>query len=240
LDLGINGRAALVTAASRGLGRASALALAADGCNVAICGRTAATLAGTEAELSALGVDVLALEMDVGEPRAAEALVAATVERFGRLDILIGNTGGPATGPALSLSEEELRDALDVHVLRMTALVRAAVPHMQSRRWGRICLITATGVREPLPGHALSATARTALWAWAKAASHALIADGITINTLCPGAHDTDRMKEIDFPGPRGDPSDFGKLAAMLCSQPAGFLTGAAVNVDGGSTLALL
>jgi 3-oxoacyl-[acyl-carrier protein] reductase len=122
----------------------------------------------------------------------------------------------------------------------MASLVREAVPHMRREQWGRICLITATGVREPLPGHALSATARSSLWAWAKAASHELIRDGITINTLCPGAHDTDRMKEIDFPGPRGDPEDFGKLAAVLCSAPARFLTGAAIGVDGGSTLALL
>ena len=240
MELGISGRVALVTAASRGLGRGAALAFAAEGCNVAICGRTEATLAQTEKELAAAGVGVLALCEDVTDPLAPGRLVEAVVQRFGRLDILVGNAGGPSPGPALDLTDQQLTDALQGHLLTMVRLTREAVPHMRLGRWGRICFITATGVREPLPGHALSATARTSLWAWAKTASHELFVDGITVNTLCPGAHETDRMKELDHPGPRGDPEDFGRLAAMLCSEPAKFLTGAAIGVDGGSTLALL
>jgi 3-oxoacyl-[acyl-carrier protein] reductase len=240
MDLGLAGRVALVTAGSRGLGRAAAQAFAEEGVNVAICGRTPETVATAEKELAACGVDVLGLVEDVGDSGAAGRIVGAVLERFGRIDVLVGNTGGPPPGHVLDISDDQLAEALDAHIMAMVRLTRAVVAPMQTAGWGRICYVTATGVHEPLPGHAVSACVRTGLWAWAKAASHDLIGHGVTVNTLCPGAHDTDRMKEIDFPGPRGRPEDFGKLVAMLCSAPAGFVTGTALCVDGGATLALL
>src|SRR4051812_20208749 len=112
---------------------------------------------------------------------------------------------------------------------------------MRATQWGRICLITSQSIKQPIPTLALSNTARTGLWAWAKTAAADLFAAGITLNTACPGAHATDRMKQLGGGSGEGmgDPADFGKVVAFLCSQPAGFINGAAVVVDGGATLGL-
>jgi 3-oxoacyl-[acyl-carrier protein] reductase len=124
-------------------------------------------------------------------------------------------------------------------------MVRAALPHLRGQGWGRICCITSAAVKQPMPGLALSNTARTGLWAWAKTAAADLFADGITLNLACPGAHATDRMKALGGGGSAGgthmgDPADFGKVVAFLCSEPAGFITGAALQVDGGAVQGLL
>ena len=240
MDLGLAGRVALVTAGSRGLGRASALSLAAEGCKVVICGRTPESLGDTTRAMTDLGAEALAICLDVTDSEAPPRLVEETVDRFGSLDILVGNVGGPATGNALDMTDDQLTETLETQLLPIVRLVRAAAVPMRRTGWGRICLITASGIRQPLPGHAPSATARAGLWAWAKTASHQLIDDGITINTACPGAHRTDRMKEIQYSGPLGDPEDFGRIVAFLCSQPAGWLSGSAINVDGAEALSLL
>ncbi len=273
MDLGIAGRVALVTAASKGLGRASAVALAAEGAKVAICARGADSLADAEAELAGLTgpADVLAVQADVTEPGAPARLVAATVERFGRLDIVVANAGGPPSGRALDVDDAQLEAAVNANLLTSVRLVREAVPHLRenqpaqgaaraqspaqgaaraqspaqgaarARGWGRICLITSSSIKQPIPTLALSNTARTGLWAWAKTAAADLFDEGITLNLACPGLHDTDRMKQITtLEGPRGNPHDFGKVVAFLCSEPAGFLSGTAVVVDGARTVGLL
>ncbi|MFN2607065.1 MAG: SDR family oxidoreductase [Acidimicrobiales bacterium] len=241
MDLGLGGRVALVTAASKGLGRAAALALAEDGAKVAICARGGDALRATAADIE-VRTEVLAVEADVTNPEEPERLVAATVEAFGRLDVLVANSGGPPPGRALEVGDDAFRSALEANLLTSVRLVRAAVPHMRSGGWGRICLITSSSVKQPIPTLTLSNTARTGLWAWAKTAAADLFADGITLNLACPGYHATDRMKELGTAAdaPMGDPADFGRVVAFLCSEPAGFVSGAALQVDGARTLGLL
>lgn len=242
MDLGIAGRVALVTAASKGLGRAAALALAEEGCKLVICARTESTLADAAAAVTATGADVLAIPADVTDPAAPQRLVDATVERFGAIDILVANAGGPPAGRALDVSDEQLAAAINANLLTSVRLVRAAVPHMRARHWGRVCLVTSVFIKQPNPDLALSNTARTGLWAWAKTAATDLAADGITVNATAPGLHATDRVKELGHGvGNRlGDPTDFGRVVAFLCSEPANFVTGAALQVDGGATQGLL
>ena len=240
MDLGIAGRVALVTAASRGLGRATAVALGQDGAKVAICGRGAEALADAEAELAGY-TEVLAVRADVTDPATPAHLVAATVERFGRLDIVVANAGGPPPGRALEVTDEQLAAALNANLLTSIRLVREAVPHLRSQGWGRICLLTSSSVKQPIPNLALSNTARTALWAWAKTAAADLLDTGITLNLACPGMHATDRLRAIGLPaGPIGDPAAFGRVVAFLCSEPANYISGATVMVDGARSTGLL
>jgi 3-oxoacyl-[acyl-carrier protein] reductase len=239
VELGVAGRVALVTAASKGLGRAAALALAQEGAKVAICARGADALAATEAELGAL-TDVLAVQADVTDQATPARLVSTTVERFGRLDILVANAGGPPAGKALEIDDGQLEAALNANLLTSVRLVREAVPHLRTQKWGRICLLTSSAIKQPIPTLSLSNTARTGLWGWAKTAAADLFPDGITLNLACPGLHATERMKEISLgPGPMGDPVDFGRVVAFLCSEPAGFISGTAVLVDGARSLGL-
>jgi len=237
MDLGLEGKVALVTASSKGLGFATASALAAEGVHVAINGHETERL---EAAAATLGDETLALSGDVTESDAPAALVDATVDRFGRLDILVANAPGPPKGRALEVSDEVLRGALEANLLTSIRLVRAAVPHMRAAGWGRIVLCASWGIKQPIPDLAASNTARAGLWAWAKTAAADLIDDGITLNLLAPGLHDTDRVRELGATGRLGDPDDFGRIAAFLCSTSTGFLTGAALQVDGAATLGLL
>ena len=240
MDLGVAGRVALVTAASKGLGRASAVALAREGAKVAVCARGAEALADAEAELARL-TEVLAVQADVTDPAAPAQLVAATVERFGRLDIVVANAGGPPSGRALDVDDAQLEAAVNANLLTSVRLVREAVPHLRAQGWGRICLITSSSVKQPIPTLALSNTARTGLWAWAKTAAADLFAEGITLNLACPGLHNTDRMKQLTtLEGPRGDPEAFGQVVAFLCSEPARFMSGTTVLVDGARSVGLV
>lgn len=240
MDLGIDGRVALVTAASRGLGRAAALALAEEGARVAVCARGEEALHATEAELAAR-TEVLAMVADVTEATAPARLVAETVERFGRLDIVVANAAGPPPGRAMEVDDDGFAAALNANLLTSVRLVREAVPHMRRRGWGRICLLTSSSIKQPIPTLSLSNSARTGLWAWAKTAAADLFADGITLNTVCPGLHATDRLKEIEVAPdvPIGDPDDFGRVVAFLCSAPARFVNGVALLVDAGRSTGL-
>jgi len=241
MDLGIAGKVALVAAGSRGLGRATALALAGEGVQVMLSGRDASTLAASRSLVEAVGVEVDVRAGDITDPGEPARLVGATVERFGGLDIVVANAGGPPPGRALDLSDEALDAALNANLMTSVRLVREALPHMRAAGWGRICCITSYTVKQPAPVLALSNTARTGLWAWIKTAAQDLAAEssGITLNMICPGPHATDRMKELGGAGVMGDPADFGSVVAFVCSAQAGFINGSAVVVDGGSTLAL-
>ncbi len=237
MDLGLTGKVALVTASSKGLGRASAQALVDEGLSVAINAREPDRLRATAAEL---GDDVLALPADVTEADTPRRLVEATVERFGALHVLVANAGGPPKGRAIDVDDTTLEAAINANLLTSVRLVRAALPHMRAAGWGRICLITSSSVKQPIPDLATSNTARAGLWGWAKTAAQDLIDEGITLNLACPGLHATDRVKDLGFAGRLGDPADFGRVVAFLCSQHAGFISGAALQVDGASTLGLL
>ena len=237
MDLGLTGKVALVTASSKGLGRAWAQALVEEGASVAINSRDPERLRSTAAEL---GGEVLALPADVTEPEAPRRLIEATVERFGALHVLVANAGGPPKGRALDVDDATLEAAVNANLLTSVRLVREALPHMKAAGWGRICLITSSSVKQPIPDLATSNTARAGLWGWAKTAAQDVIGDGITLNLVCPGLHATDRVKDLGFTGRLGDPADFGRVVAFLCSEQAGFISSAALQVDGASTLGLL
>jgi 3-oxoacyl-[acyl-carrier protein] reductase len=241
MDLGIEGRVALVVAGSRGLGRATAEALAGEGVRVLLSSRGEAALSDVSSSMRDRGADVVTRAADITDPGTPARLVAATVEAFGTIDIVIANAGGPPAARALDLDDDRLQSALNANLLSAIRLTREAVPIMRRGGWGRICFITSYSVVQPVPSLALSNTARTGLWAWVKTAAQDVAAEesGITMNLLCPGPHATDRMRELGGTGPMGDPADFGSVAAFLCSQQARFVNGAALVVDGGSTLAL-
>jgi len=241
VDLGIEGKVALVTASSRGLGRATAGALAAEGVKVMVTARQEASLAETAEWLRATGAEVATTVADITDADAPARLVDATVEAFGGLDIVVANAGGPPAGRALDVDDDMLVAAVNANLLSAVRLTRHALPPMRRRGWGRICCITSYSVVQPVPTLALSNTARVGLWAWAKTAAQDLAAEGsgITLNLLCPGPHATDRMRELGGSGVMGDPADFGGVAAFLCSRQAGFVNGAAIVVDGCATLAL-
>jgi 3-oxoacyl-[acyl-carrier protein] reductase len=202
VELGLQGRVALVTASSKGLGLASAQALSQEGAKLVLCAR-----------------DRQALE------EAAAAM-----------------PGGPPPARALEVTDDAVLAAIDANLLRSIRLVRVAVPHMRAAGWGRICLIASISVKQPIPTLALSNTARTGLWAWAKTAAADLAGDGITLNLACPGTHATERMRQLGGLGDGwvGDPADFGKVVCFLCSDQARFVSGAALQVDGAATLGLL
>ena len=236
MDLGITGKSALVTAASKGLGLASALALAGEGVRLTICARGEEALHKAEAMITEAGGTVLAIPADVTDPAVPAELVAAHADRYGGLDILVANAGGPAPGGSLGVDDDALTAAVNANMLTSIRLVQAALPYMRATGWGRVCLITSSTIKEPSPVLALSNTARTGLWAWAKIAANEVAADGITINTACPGLHDTERIRGLVQTGARiGDPADFGRVVAFLCSQPANFINGAALLIDGGA-----
>ena len=243
MDLGLGGRAAVVTAASRGLGRATALALAAEGCDLVLSARGGDALRATAAEAAALGVAVEAVTADVTDPATPRRLVERAVERFGRLDVAIGNAGGPPAGRALEVGDDAILAAVSLNLLPSVRLVRAASEPMRAAGWGRIVLITSATVKQPSPVLALSNTARSGLWGWAKTAAQDLAPAGVTLNLACPGLHRTDRMLELygegASPGPMGDPADFGSAVAFLCSRQAAFVTATTLVVDGGATLGL-
>lgn len=246
MDLGIAGRTAVVTGASMGLGLATAQALAEEGCNLVVCSRTVPTLQRAAEQLKSQGVDVLAVPGDVTAPDVVQTLVTQTLDRFGRLDILVPNLAGPPATRALDVSAEQLTEALRGSLQTPVALMQAVLPIMREQQWGRICAISSISIKQPIAELALSGTSRAGLWAWIKLAARELVADGITVNLACPDVHATERASSLGFDnlgfgGHRmGDPGDFGKVVCFLCSQPANFITGSAVSVDGGAVAALL
>jgi 3-oxoacyl-[acyl-carrier protein] reductase len=239
MDLGLEGKVALATAASKGLGRATALALSQEGAKVTICARNQAALDGAAA---AMPGETLAIAADVTDPAIPQRLVDATLDRFGALHVLVANAGGPPPARALEVDDAAVLGAVQANLLASIRLVRAALPPMRAAGGGRICLITSKAVKQPMPTLALSNLARTGLWAWAKTAAADLFEEGITLNLACPGTHDTERARQAGQlgQGPVGDPADFGKVVCFLCSDPARFVSGAALQVDGATTVGLL
>jgi 3-oxoacyl-[acyl-carrier protein] reductase len=241
MDLGIAGRVAIVTASSKGLGRASAAALAAEGVDVVLCARDREALEETAESIRAAGGRALAVTADVTAPDVPAQLVQAALDEFGRLDIVVANAGGPPPMRALDVDTEGVHAAVEANLLTSVRLAQAALPHLRSQQWGRLCFIASVSVRQPLGDLALSNIARTGLWAWAKTAAQDLAGDGITVNLACPGLHATDRVAEVGHTGRRmGDPADFGRVVAFLCSEPAGYVSGIAMGVDGAAVSGLL
>jgi 3-oxoacyl-[acyl-carrier protein] reductase len=261
MELGLKGRRALVTAASRGLGRASALALAAEGARVAVAGRNKDAMQDLLAELKAAGAaDAVAVKMDLTDRATLKPAVDEVVSAFGGLDIFVGNTGGPEAGPFLSVSREGWEQALNESLLPLVDLSHAVLPHMQAGKWGRIIFVTTVGVKMVQPNMVLSDSVRLAVVGLAKSLSIEFAHEGIMVNCLCPGPFATDRMEYLVYSsmkiegidraaaeklwleevpaGKFGDPDDFGAMVAMLASERAGFITGTAIALDGGKNRA--
>lgn len=238
MDLGITGRRAAVSGASRGLGLATAEALAAEGVRVAICGRDRATV-----EAAAAPGGLVPLVADVSTADGAIEFVAAAQAALGGLDILVPNAGGPPPGTFADVIDlDAYVRAFELNCLSTIAMCRQAVPDMQAQGWGRVVAITSIAARQPIPYLILSNTARAGVTGFLKTLAREVAADGVTVNSLQPGIHDTERIRSLgggqpdEIPAKRlGLPHEFGAIAAFLCSEAAGFLTGAAIPVDGGA-----
>ena len=242
MDLGIDGKRAAVAASSAGLGFATAQALVEAGVHVALCGRHRDRVEAAAEELGALAVPLVA---DVSTPEGAIGFVDAARAALGGVDILVPNAGGPPPGTFASTPLEAYGPAIDLNLMSVVAMCHATVPEMRERGWGRIVAITSSTVRQPAPTLILSNTARAGATAFLKTLATEVAPHGITVNSVQPGLHATDRMRQLgvsadsrppDIPvGFVGDPTDFGRVCAFLCSQAARFVTGAAVPVDGGA-----
>ena len=235
MDLGISGRRAAVAAASAGLGFESARSLAAEGVTVAICGRDRARIDEAAARI---GTNATPLVGDVSTPEGAAGFVAAATEALGGIDIMVTNAGGPPAGNFAQTPVDAYPEALDLNLMSVVAMCKAAVPAMQDQGWGRVVAITSLSVRQPMAQLILSNTARAGATAFLKTLAREVAADGVTVNSAQPGLHLTDRLKQIYSDGlpdrPLGDPADFGQTVAFLCSEQARFITGAQLNIDGG------
>ncbi len=242
MDLGISQRTAAVAAASAGLGFASAKALADEGVRVVICSRDADRVAQAAQKIGNGCVGVVA---DVSTTQGALDFVRQAQEILGHIDIVVANGGGPPAGNFASTDLDLYPAALERSMLATVAMCKEVIPSMQQRGWGRVVAITSTAVRQPFANLILSSTARAGLTAFLKTVATEVAANGVTVNTVQPGTHATDRIKQLygsmegaaeGIPaGVVGDPSDFGSVVAFLCSEQAKFVTGAHLQVDGGS-----
>jgi 3-oxoacyl-[acyl-carrier protein] reductase len=243
MDLKIAGRRAAVAAATSGLGLGAARALANEGVGVAICGRDPERL---DRAVESIGHGCVGFVADVSTVDGATAFVAEAAERLdGPIDILVPNGGGPPPGTFATTPMEAYSPALDQNLMSIVAMCQAVVPGMQTRGWGRIVAITSLSVRQPIGQLILSNTARAGLTAFLKTLALEFAADGVTVNTVQPGMHDTPRLDALYSPEQKaaitlGDPDDFGSVVAFLCSDQARFTTGVQLHVDGGAYGGLL
>jgi 3-oxoacyl-[acyl-carrier protein] reductase len=244
VDLGLAGKTAVVAASSKGLGKACALALAAEGARVTICARTEVDLAAAAAEIRAeTGAEVLAVPADLATASGVESVVAATIAEFGGVDVLVTNSGGPPRGTFADFSDEDWVAAFELVTLGFVRLVRAVLPHMRARRWGRIIGIQSTSVKQPVASIDLSNGTRPGIAGLVKAMAPGLARDGITINLVLPGSFRTGRIPAERVAaagaavpmGRLGEPAELGSLVAFLASVQASYITGAAYQVDGGA-----
>ncbi len=242
MDLGLTGRRAAVAAGSAGLGFGSALALANDGAEVVICGRNEEKLRDAVARI---GHGARYLVCDVSDAAGGQEFVEQATKLLGGVDILVCNAGGPPPGTFASTPMDAYAKALDLSLLSVVGMCKAAIPAMQERGWGRVVAITSYGVRQPIPTLILSNTARTGVTGFLKTVAREVAKDGVTVNSVQPGVHLTDRISQVfgDNPdatamgipaGVLGDPIDFGHAVAFLCSEHARFITGAHLPIDGG------
>ena len=258
MDLGLKGRAAMVAGASRGLGLAVARALAKEGASVSISSRDAGAIERAASAIRGHGTgDVLAVAADVRDAGALAHWKEETVRRFGRLDLLYTNSGGPPAGKFADADDAAWQAGFELLVLSVVRMARLAIPEMKKAGGGAMLFGTSSSVKEPIPNLALSTVLRASVSALAKTLSQELAADRIRVNQLVPGRLDTDRVRELDainakkanlppdeqkkrasaaIPlGRYGDPDEFGRAAAFLLSDAASYVTGATLAVDGGA-----
>lgn len=246
MDLGIAGRTAVVGASTEGLGFATARTLAEEGVRVCVTGREQGRVSAAAEKIRAAvpGAKLEAIAVDLSTVEGARSLVETATARLGPVDILVASVGGPPPGPAQTVDLATLRASIDRCLLAMIELCQGFLPGMRERRWGRILAITSGGVRTPLPNMIYSNASRAGLTAYLKTLSKEVIADGVTVNSILPSNIVTKRLESLigsnmdrylaSVPAGRGgDPSDFGRVAAFLCSEPANYLSGVALQVDG-------
>ncbi len=257
MELGLKHKVALVAASSRGLGRAVAWSLAREGTKLVICSRNKKELEKTADEiLMETGVTVFPLAMDLSDPERIDWLVRETMDLFGKVDILITNAGGPPGGQFEELEDQDWKKALDLTLMSVVRLTKAVIPAMKEQKWGRIIHMTSASVKQPIPGLFLSNTIRPAVMGLTKSLSQELAEYQITVNAICPGYFATDRVQELlenkarqsgrpfeqvekemlsHIPlGRMGNPEEFGQLVAFIASELAGYITGSAIQIDGG------
>jgi 3-oxoacyl-[acyl-carrier protein] reductase len=247
VDLGIAGKRAAVAAASKGLGFGVANALAREGVRVAICGRNEDTITAAAARIGGDAVPVVA---DVASTDGARGFVRDAQAALGGIDILVPNAGGPPPGDFAHTNVDQYLEAFHLNCLGAIAMCYDVVPAMREQGWGRIVAITSIAVRQPIPTLILSNTARAGLTGFLLTLAREIASDGVTVNSLLPGLHATERVAALHGSGGDpaagipageiGDPADFGAAAAFLCSAQARYITGTAIQVDGGAYGALL
>jgi len=263
MDLGLNGKVAVVTAASRGLGFAAAMELAREGANIAICSREKSSIEKAAAEIEkATGVSTLPVVTDVKHENEISSLISATVQHFGQLDILVTNAGGPPAGYFDDIDDTGWLAGFELTMLSATRLIRAALPHMKRQQWGRVVNILSISVKQPIAGLMISNALRPALVGLAKSLADEVAEQGITVNNVCPGWTKTERITEIinaraqahncttedvlddilkNIPvGRMGLPAELASVITFLCSNQAAFMTGATIPVDGGANRGLM
>jgi 3-oxoacyl-[acyl-carrier protein] reductase len=253
MDLGIRGKAALVTAASKGMGKATAMGLAAEGARVLMCARTESDLKTAADDVRAkTGAEVVAMVADVTKKEDVERLIKRAEEAFGGVDILVANAGGPPRGNLEEMSDEQWYGAFETTVLFVVRLIRGVLPSMKKKNWGRILTIQSVSVKQPVPGLLLSNAVRPGTAGMVKTLSEELGKHNITINVVCPGKIMTDRLlggvkqsglSKEEYLSRAGEdvalrrvgtPEEFANMMVFLASERASYVTGTAIQVDGG------
>lgn len=257
MDLGLKGRAAIVAASSRGLGRAVAEGLAAEGVHLAICSRSPEQIEQAGAEIAArYGVKVIAHAVDVTQSAEVKEFVTAAGREFERLDICVSNAGGPPSKPFLQTSLEEWRCAAELNLLSHVSFAQAVLPYMQRARWGRFLMISSVSVRQPVEGLVLSNTIRGGVPGLTRSLANEFGKDNILVNNVCPGYTRTERLEELarfraelsgrereetmrawsrqSVLGRIGEPQEFADTVVFLASERASYITGQNILVDGG------
>jgi len=260
MDLGIRDRVALVCAASGGLGKAAALALAQEGARLVICSRDQSRINASAAEIKGAigeGADsVLPVVADVSRPVDIKRLFSLAIESFGQVDILVTNTGGPPSGSFMDLTDEKWQTGFDLNLLSTIRCIREAVPLMQKNKWGRIINITSLTVKQPINDLIVSSVLRPGIIGLSKVLANLYGRDGITVNSVAPGFVMTGRQQELgqaraqkqgisfeeyvrtssaDIPTGRfGTPQELASVIAFLASKRASYVNGATISVDGG------
>jgi 3-oxoacyl-[acyl-carrier protein] reductase len=257
MDLGLKDRVAIVAGASKGLGNAIALGLAREGANVALCARSAERLTET-AKLIEEKYQVAALPIaaDLRNASDVERVVDSTVKKFNRVDILLNNAGGPPPKSFEESTPEDWQRAVELNFLAGMRLIQLVLPHMKTRRWGRIINILSSGLKQPIDGLIQSNAARAAVAGAAKTLSREVAAYGILVNNVCPGRIQTERVDEVDAASARrkgmsadevrrescreipmgryGQPEEFANAVVFLASECASYITGTTLQIDGG------
>jgi 3-oxoacyl-[acyl-carrier protein] reductase len=257
MDLGLSGKVALVAASSKGLGRAIAEALAAEGASLVLCARGAEALAAARDAIAREGTaPVHAVPGDVSRLEDIDRIARSTLERFGRVDVLVTNAGGPPVGTFAIHDWDAWQRAVDLTLRSAVELTRAVLPGMRERHWGRVIHVTSLAVKQPIDGLMLSTSIRAAVTGFSRTLANEVAADGITVNTILPGFMNTERVTELNeataaregvpvadverrvlgqIPTRRiGEPRELAALAAFFASERAGYITGQSIAVDGG------